>query len=113
MNERAVSEPAAGDSLRGRRVVTADGVTLGMVDGETESHIRVMMRHSDAPEGHVWLPRVMMQDVERRTIRLNRNRADLHDAVLSLSPGEQREYATLGLTATRLGRARGLGHAGR
>lgn len=113
MDEHTSIATITNEPLRGRRVFTADRVYLGPVDGDTESHIRVRTHDGDAPGGHLWLARTMIQDIGPRTIRLNRERADLHDAVLSLSPGEQREYQTLGVTTARLGRARGLGHIGR
>lgn len=103
-----MNEPTTGESLRDMRVVTADGIELGDVDGETDTHIRVHTEPTDLPEDHLWLPRALVGEIGGRTVRISRRRADLHDAVLSLSPGEQREYATLG-TSIRIGRARWLG----
>jgi hypothetical protein len=44
-------------------------------------------------------------------VRLSRERADLHDAVLAMPPGEQREFGTL-LLNVRIGRERSLRIAG-
>jgi len=103
-----MNEAATGETLRGKRVVTADGIELGGVDGEAETHIRVLAEATDLPGEHLWLPRAYVEDVTGRTIRLSRRRAELHDAVLQLSPGEQREYATLN-AQVRIGRQRWLG----
>jgi hypothetical protein len=102
MNERANSE-----TLKGRRVITADGVELGAVDAETETHLRVHAQDSDAPDRHLWLPKTMVDQTATGTVSLNRRRADLHDAVFSLPPGQQREYATLEPTV-KIGRERWL-----
>lgn len=102
-----MNEPATGETFKGRRVITSDGVELGGVDAETETHLRVRAEDSDAPDLHLWLPKMMMGDVTAGTIALNRRRADLHDAVFSLSPGQQREYATLEPTV-KIGRERWL-----
>jgi hypothetical protein len=103
--ELTVATPA---SLRGRRVVTADGVLLGAVDGETASHVRVHTPDGNAPDDYLWVPRAYIRLVEDDELHLHRERADLHDAVLSLSPGEQREFASLKLPF-RIGRHRWLG----
>ncbi len=109
-----MNEPAAGlivansASLRGRRVVTADGILLGEVDGQTDTHLRVRTPDAEAPDGHLWVPRMYIRLIEDDELHLDRERADLHDAVLSLSPGEQREFASLGVTIN-LGRHRWLG----
>ena len=98
--------------LKGKTVSTADGVVLGTVDATTETHVRVHTP-SDIVEGdQLWLPRQMIESVTDDAIRLNVERPDIHDAVFALAPGQQRQYATLGLNV-RLGRNRGLGHTGR
>lgn len=103
-----MNQPAAGEMLRGVRVITSDGVDLGTVDAETETHLRVRAADSDAPDQHLWLPKLMVAETAAGTVSLNRRRADLHDAVFSLPPGQQREYATLESTV-KIGRARWLG----
>jgi hypothetical protein len=108
MNEPTAEPTAtAPASLRGRRVVTADGVLLGEVDGETASHVRVHTPGGDAPDDYLWVPRDYIRLVEDDEVHLHRARADLHDAVLSLSPGEQREFASLKLPIS-IGRHRWL-----
>jgi hypothetical protein len=102
-----MNEPATGEPLKGRRAITADGVDLGVVDAETETHLRVHAEDSDAPDRHLWLPKEMVDQVAAGTVSLNRRRADLHDAVFSLPPGQQREYATLEPTV-KIGRERWL-----
>jgi hypothetical protein len=102
--EMTVATPA---SLRGRRVVTADGILLGEVAGETASHLRVHTADGDAPDDYLWVPRAAIRLIEDDELHLDRERADLHDAVLSLSPGEQREFASLQLPI-RIGRQRWL-----
>lgn len=88
-------------------VVSADDVTLGRVDGVTETHINVRTPMGDSPTRSLWLPRAMIVTIDADVIRLRVERADLHEAVYCMSPGQQREYATLGL-GVRIGRARGL-----
>ena len=106
-----MNEPAERE-LKGRTVISADGIEIGEVEAETASHIRVRMPHPDNPGGFIWLPKETVSGVEGGAVHLSRLRAELHDAVLALSPGEQREFATLGLSV-RIGRQRGLGHSGR
>jgi hypothetical protein len=103
-----MNESPPGEALRNRRVVTSDGIDLGEVDGASDTHIRVLSESSDAPERHLWLPTAMVDEVSVTTVRLNRRRADLHDAVFALSPGQQRAYATLEPTV-KIGRDRWLG----
>lgn len=88
-------------------VVSADGVTVGTQEAATDSHIGVRCPETDAPGGQLWLPRTMIARVEDATIRLNRNRAELHEAVYALPPGQQRAFETLGLNV-KIGRARGM-----
>jgi hypothetical protein len=102
-----MNDPAADEALKGKRVITSDGIDLGEVDGETASHLRVRSEISDAPENHLWVPRDMVDRITRGAVHLNRRRADLHDAVFALSPGQQRAYATLEPTV-RIGRDRWL-----
>jgi hypothetical protein len=97
-------------ALTGKMVVTADGETIGPVEGETKTYLRVRADASDAPGGQLWLPKRLVDRVDQETVRLNRDRADLHDAVLSMPPGEQREFGSLMLNV-RIGRTRGLGRA--
>jgi hypothetical protein len=111
-SEGAVTEPVVESALRGKTVVTDDDVELGEVDGETDTHLRVRAVGSDIPGGQLWLPKAMVREVAGDTITLSRARADLHDAVLAMPPGQQHEYGTLGLSL-HLGRMRGLGHTGR
>jgi hypothetical protein len=112
VREGAVDEPAIESAHRGKTVVTEDGLTLGTVEAETETHLRVRADESAVAGGQLWLPKEMMAGVAGSTVRLNRERADLHDAVLAMPPGQQREFGTLSLNV-RIGRARGLGHTGR
>jgi hypothetical protein len=113
MNEPAtddrIDEPRAGTALMGKRVVTADGVDLGTIEGETDTHLRVRTEQTDLPEGLIWIPKTMIAETVGDSMTLDRIRSDLHDAVLALSPGEQREFASLGFNV-RIGRARGLAH---
>ena len=109
---RAMNEPAVEGEMKGKTVVTADEIELGEVEAETASHIRVRCFADDVAGGYLWLPKQMVRGVEGDAVHLDRLRAELHDAVLALSPGEQREFGTLGLSV-RIGRLRGLGHAGR
>src|SRR5688572_16498380 len=92
----------------GMTVVSADGVTVGVVEGGTDSHIGVRCDEADAPGGQMWLPRRMVARVEGETVFLNRERADLHEAVYALPPGQQRAFETLSL-GIKIGRARGVG----
>lgn len=88
-------------------VVSADDVTVGRVDGITETHFNVRTPMGDSPTRQLWIPRSMIASSDADMIRLTVARADLHEAVYSMSPGQQREYATLGL-GVRIGRERGL-----
>ena len=102
MNEQIISQ------LRpGQTVISADGITVGRIDADSPTHVRVRTR-ADAQTDHLWLPKGMVRSVEGDTVHLNALRADLHEAVLSLPPGQQREFGTLGLNV-RIGRARGIG----
>ncbi len=100
MNESTTPRP-------GQMVVSADGLPVGQIEAETPTHLNVRTG-GDAPSGHIWLPRRMIESVTDDTVRLNVPRAAIHEAVLSLSPGQQREFATLGVNV-KIGRARGLG----
>jgi hypothetical protein len=88
-------------------VVSADGLPVGPIEAETPTHLNVRT-NGDAPTGQIWLPRTMIASVAEDTVRLNVPRAAIHEAVLSLPPGQQREFATLGVNI-KVGRARGLG----
>jgi hypothetical protein len=95
----------------GMTVISADDVTVGTVDSQTDTHISVRIATGDAPNGQMWIPKRMIAAVEGETIRLNVIRADLHEAVLSLPPGQQRAFETLGLNI-RIGRKRGVTASG-
>jgi hypothetical protein len=95
----------------GMAVISADGITVGTVDAQTDTHISVRTDGGDAPNGQIWVPKWMIATVEGETIRLNVIRADLHEAVLSLPPGQQRAFETLGLKV-KIGRARGVTASG-
>jgi len=102
-----MNEPLTESTLKGKVVVTADGIELGEVEAEAGTHLRLRSTGGDAPSSQLWLPKAMIEESDGDVIRLNRQRADLHDAVLSLSPGQQREFASLGLNL-HMGRLRGL-----
>lgn len=91
----------------GQPVMSADMVELGTVQALDTTHIRVGPVSGGAAGMYLWIPKTMVQQVGGEGVSLNVNRAELHDAVFEMSPGEQREYATLGLHV-KLGRARGL-----
>lgn len=88
-------------------VVSADDVLVGRVDGVTETHINVRTPMGDSPTRQLWIPCSMIASADADTICLSVERAELHEAVYCMSPGQQREYATLGL-GVRIGRERGL-----
>jgi hypothetical protein len=111
-NNSSIVEPVVESELAGRTVITADGDVIGPVEAETETHLRVRAAASDAGIGQLWLPKDMIGSVDRESVRLTRERADLHDAVLAMPPGQQREFGSLSLNL-RIGRMRGLGHEGR
>ena len=104
-------ESDAGGALQGKLVITADDETIGPVEVVTDTYLRVRADGSDSPGGQLWIPRAIVDRIDGETVRLNRERADLHDAVLSMPPGEQREFGSLLLTV-RIGRERTLGSAG-
>jgi hypothetical protein len=101
------SEAAASDVRDGLTVVSADGIVVGTVAGQTGSHIHVRAEASDSPTGEMFLPRGLIDSVAGDLLRLNIERADIHEAVYCLPPGQQREFETL-IPRVRLGRARGL-----
>src|SRR5262245_38384940 len=95
----------------GMTVISSDGVTVGTVDTQTETHVSVHVDAGDAPNGQMWLPKRMIEAIDGETVRLNVRRDDLHEAVFSLPPGQQRSYDTLGLKV-KIGRARGVTASG-
>jgi hypothetical protein len=109
--ESAGAESDAEDALQGKLVVTADDDVIGPVEVVTDTHLRVRADDSDRAGDQLWIPRSLVDAVDGETVRLNRERADLHDAVLSMPPGEQREFGSL-LLNLRIGRERTLGSAG-
>lgn len=91
-----------------REVLSDDGMAVGRVARVTTSHISVRMpEESDAPGDQIWIPRDLVKTVDNETVYLRVNRADLHEAVLALPPGQQREFETLAFQG-RLGRNRGM-----
>ena len=106
-----MNEPGAIQIRNGMIVVSADGVAIGPVEADADTHLRVRVAHGDAPAGQIWIPKAMVQGVEGSAVHLNRVRADLHEAVLSMPPGQQREFATLAITLN-VGRTRGLRREG-
>lgn len=102
MNESSKGEPAPGQV-----VVSADGVVIGRVESNAGTHLGVRLNDPAGGTGHIWLPAEMVDSVEEDTVRLNVNRADIHEAVLGMPPARQREFGTLGLHV-KLGRARGM-----
>src|SRR6266536_3085093 len=91
----------------GMKVISADGIAVGTVDAQTDTHVSVRVDAGDAPNGQMWLPKRMIEAIDGETVRLNVIRADLHEAVLSLPPGQQRSFDTLALKV-KIGRARGV-----
>lgn len=100
MNDTTMPRP-------GQMVISADGLPVGQIEAETPTHLNVRT-DGDAPTGQIWLPRRMIESVTDDVVRLNVPRTAIHEAVFSLSPGQQREFATLGANV-KIGRARGLG----
>lgn len=79
--------PMAGDC-----VVCADDVELGVVEGDEGTHLRI--RRPERPP-IVWVPKTLIAATAANVVRLMLPRDDLHDGVIALSPGRQREYGTL------------------
>lgn len=102
-----MNESDQNTSSAGRQAITADGIVLGPVEADTESHLRIRLIEGDAPGGQIWVPRAWVGGVEGGAVRINRVRADLHEAVLAMPPGQQREFDTLGITVN-IGRRRGV-----
>ena len=111
-NDSSIAEPVVESNLSGRTVITADGEAIGLVEAETATHLRVHAVGNDLSVDQLWVPKDMVGSVEGEWVRLTRERADLHDAVLAMPPGQQREFGSLSLNL-RIGRMRGLGHGGR
>lgn len=111
MNDSTTDGAGAESDLQGKLVITADDETIGPVEGVTDTYLRVRADDSDAPGSQLWIPRSLVDRVEGALVRLTPERADLHDAVLAMPPGEQREFGTL-LLNIRIGRERTLGTAG-
>jgi hypothetical protein len=102
-----MNETISDDALKEKAVVTADGVELGRIDAITATHVRLHTPDDMVVSSQLWLPRTMIAGIEGDLVRLNRERGQIHDAVYSLAPSQQREYATLNL-GIRVGRERGL-----
>lgn len=102
-----MNESDQNTSRAGMEAITADGIVLGPVEADTETHLRIRLIDGDAPGGQIWVPKAMVSGVEGGSIRINRVRADLHEAVLAMPPGQQREFETLGITVN-IGRRRGI-----
>jgi hypothetical protein len=109
--DSAGAEADTESALKGKLVITADDVVIGPVEVVTDAHLRVRADDSDAPGGQLWIPRTLVDRVDGGVVRLNRERAGLHDAVLAMPPGEQREFGSL-LLKVRIGRERSLRAAG-
>ena len=101
MNETAAAKPQ-----RGQTVVTSDGIPLGPIEADERTHLRVRLLDGEGPLDAIFVPVRLVRGVENDVVQLTAARADLHEAVYTLSPGQQREYATLGLR-TPFGRRRG------
>lgn len=100
--ERATIRPESG-----QRVMTSDGVDLGVVEADERTHLRVRVGRTDGPTEHLFVPVSMVGVIDGETVHLNVPRDHLHEAVYALAPAQQREYATLGLSVS-LGRGRNL-----
>jgi len=111
MNDATTDSAGAESALQGKLVITADDEMIGPVEVVTDSYLRVRADDSDVPGSQLWIPRSLVNRVEGELVRLTRERANLHDAVLAMPPGEQREFGTL-LLNVRIGRERTLGSAG-
>lgn len=81
-----------GTGAIGDQVICADGVPLGMVEGDEGTHLRV--RRAERPPV-VWVPKSLVAGAENGAVRLLLSRDDLHDGVIGLPPSRQREYGTL------------------
>ena len=106
-----MNEQGAVRLQNGMTVVSADGIAIGRVEADAETHLRVRVEHGDAPDGQIWIPKTMVRGVEGDAVHLNRIRADLHEAVFAMPPGQQREFSTLAITLN-VGRTRGLRNEG-
>lgn len=83
----SVGTVTAGDS-----VLCADGVSLGVVEADEQSHIRI--HRAESPQT-IWAPKFAIDRIEDGVIRLALDRDDLHDGIIALPPARQREYGTL------------------
>ena len=83
----ATQEIASGD-----QIICADEEPLGTVQADDGTHLRL---ERDDGGGVAWLPKIAVKGVHNGVVRLWVGRDDLHDAVIGLSPGRQREYLTL------------------
>lgn len=88
----------------GTMVITLDGVCLGTFESDEGTHLKVRLADADTPVHSIFVPKRMVSSMGDGEIRLRVERADIHDAVYALPPGEQREYSTLG-NVRPLGRA--------
>ncbi len=86
----------------GDEVVCADGVTLGRVEADEGSHLR--LRRAAQPS-LVWVPKQLIGGMSEGVVRLRLDRDELHDGFIGLPPARQREYGTLEALSFALRRA--------
>jgi hypothetical protein len=77
----------------GDTVVCADDVPLGVVEADEGTHLRVRRPREQPPL--VWVDKHLIAGTSGGSVRLLVNRDELHDGVICMPPGRQREYATL------------------
>jgi hypothetical protein len=73
-------------------VICADDVPLGVVEADEGTHLRVRRPREQPPL--VWVDKHLIAGMSG-SVRLLVNRDELHDGVICMPPGRQREYATL------------------
>lgn len=83
---------ATGEVAAGDQIICADGEPLGTVQADEVTHLRVLR---DDGKGIAWLPKIAVRGIGNGVVRLWVGRDDLHDSVIGLSPGRQREFLTL------------------
>jgi hypothetical protein len=87
----------------GHLVVGSDGIPLGVVEGDEDTHLR--LRRPQEPST-VWVPKNLIARVTSSEVHLLLSRDDLHDGVIALPPARQREYGTLEALSLLMRRAR-------
>ncbi len=92
----------------GDRVICSDGEPLGVVERDEDTHLRV--RRPESPP-IVWVAKSLIAGVSDGMVTLLLPRDDLHDGVIALPPGRQREYGTLETVSLLVRRMRAE-HAG-